>query len=92
MMCRPKPRSRAPVFLSRKRPLGDAADVALLADAGLQGVGVDLDVVVGFADLDLAFGLGGQGGLGEQGEQNSSGKRSHENTSRSAMRMRIRVA
>ena len=34
MMCRPKPRSRAPVFLSSKLPARDAADVALLVDPG----------------------------------------------------------
>ena len=59
MMCSPKPRSRTPVFLSRKLPLRDAADVALLTDARLQGVRVDLDVFGGFFDFNGVLRLGG---------------------------------
>ena len=46
-------------LLVEKRPRGDAADVALLADASLQGVGVDLDIVVRLRDADVVSRLGG---------------------------------
>ena len=52
MMCRPKPMSRAPVLRSRKLLSGDAADIALLADVGLQGIGVNLDLFVSLGDAE----------------------------------------
>src|SRR5262249_15561662 len=64
-----------PGLAVEERPPGDAADVALLADPGLQGVGVDLHVVVGLRDPDLWF--GGRRGQGEQGQQDG-GQSSHE--------------
>ena len=61
---------------------GDAADVALLADAGLQGVGVDLDVLVGLLDLDAGRRLGGRGANGddEERERQDDGNASHGGT------------
>src|SRR5262249_44773092 len=64
-------------FLVEQAALGDAADVALLADAGLQRVGVDLDVLVGLGDAD-GRPLVGPGGQHEGQRQQDGGKdRSH---------------
>src|SRR5262249_36760291 len=74
------PRSR---LLVEEAPLRDPADVALLADACLKRVGVDLHVLVGLLDRDLALRLRGRRGparkqSGDEGEQQGGLKRAHE--------------
>jgi hypothetical protein len=65
-------------LLVEERPRGDAADVALLADGGLQGVGFDPGGVVGPGDLDVGL-LGTECGTGGE-DQKCGGQASHEAT------------
>jgi hypothetical protein len=55
--------TRLPV---EESPGRDAADVALLANTGLQRVGLDADLVVGFLDLDRTIGPDGKGRQGDK--------------------------
>ena len=77
MMCRPKPRSRAPVFLSRKLPGRDAADVALLLDGGGDRVGADLNGIVAILDLDRGRFRAADGQHVEQDENGGEPARIH---------------
>ena len=66
-------------LLVEQRAGGDAADVALLVDAGLQGVGVDLDVIVGLRDANVGR-VGAPDRQGQKGQEQKKGEAAHGGT------------